>query len=179
MSESVISTIAGSGVFRMRTPGRRGGHDEAEDLDDSDEESDAGAFKGLDERARGGAFFFTGLRFSILVTCSVGVACSVRIACSVRVACSVRIIDSSGACDDSVPLALVAFFLVVVTTGAGGSSLKIHWPSSPILRVYQFGVSLTLSSLAIVRNCLYSCSPQCASFAASNSNNASGPALQL
>ena len=143
MSESVISIIAGSGVFRMRLPGRRGGHDEAADLDDSDEESDAGAFKGLDERARDGAFFLTGLGFFISVTCSVGVACSVRV------------IDSSDACDVPVPLALATFFLVVVTTGAGGSSLKRHSPSSPILRVYQSGVSFTPSSLAIVRNRLY------------------------
>ena len=50
MSESVISTIAGSGFFRARIL-RRGSRDEVEDLDDSDEDADAEAFNDLDERA--------------------------------------------------------------------------------------------------------------------------------
>ena len=155
MSESVISTIAGSGFFRARIL-RRGSRDEVEDLDDSDEDGDAEAFNGLDERARGEAFLLSALGFPISVTCSV------------EVACSVRVIDSSSTCDVPLSLALAAIFLVVVPTGAGGSSLKMHSPSSPILRVYQSEVSLTPPFLAIVRKRLYSCSPQWASFAASN-----------
>jgi hypothetical protein len=161
MSESVFSAIADSGFLRLRVLGRRGGHgededeDEGGDLDDSAEDGGAEAFDGLDERTRGEAFLLTGLGFFIGVTRSVGIACSVGAACSIGVTCSVRVTDSSDTCDAPVFLALVAFLLVVaVTTGAGGSSLKTHSPSSRTPRVYQPGVSSTSSSLAIVRNLL-------------------------
>jgi len=148
MSESVISTMGGSGFLRLRMLGRRGGHDEAWDLDESDEDGAAEAFDGLDERTRGEAFLLAGLGFSISVVCSVGVT------------------DSSDTCDAPVFSALAASFLGVflavlavlavlgVLAGAGGSSLKTHLPSSPILRVYQSGVRSTPSSSAIVRNFL-------------------------
>lgn len=142
--------MTGSSFFRVRMIERRAARVEAGALDDFDGDGDAEAFDGLDERAFGEAFLFTGLGFSIFVSCSVKVA------------------DSSDTCGASAFSALAGLFLVVALAGAGGSSLRVHSPSSLTLKVYQSGVSSIPSSLAIVRKRLYSCNAQCTSLAASN-----------
>lgn len=126
VSKSEISRISGSSFLAF---GRRRGNDEAEVFDDSDEDGDVEVFDGLEETVRGEAFL---LGFLISVACSVGA------------------IDSTDVC--VVPVA--ASFLVVVPTGAGGSSLKTQSPSSLILKVYQSGASTTLSFLAVLRKYL-------------------------
>lgn len=152
LSWSEISTISGSRLFRLRGLGRWGGHDEVVALDGSDEDGDGGDFEGLEGRGRGKALLLTDLGFPPSFACSVGVT------------------DSSGACVISVSLSLPAFLLVVVVvpTGAGGSLLRTHSPFCPTPRVYQSGVSSTLSFLAIMRRLLYNRNAQCASFAASS-----------